>query len=155
MCKWKVPFKYTWTDTFISNGKPRRSQEKCCMRNEYVILCPQMPGLKKWSGRIISIIISKPTWFYLWGLVYCPNLPNTGFPDNWYYTVSMEMRSCLVKLLPCGDYMSSQHGAVCLPAVWDRSQTWSSWPLASPLASLRLPILSDLRWKDDHIQAQL
>lgn len=28
------------TDTFLSNGK-RRSQEKCCVRNEYVTLCPE------------------------------------------------------------------------------------------------------------------
>ena len=29
------------TDTFLSNGKRRRSQEKCCVRNEYVTLCPE------------------------------------------------------------------------------------------------------------------
>lgn len=59
-----------------------------------------MSGFRKWSGRVISIIISNLSCLYLWGLVYCPNLWNTEFPDNWHYTMSVEMWSYLIKLLP-------------------------------------------------------
>lgn len=40
------------TDTFLSNGKQRRSQEKCCVRNEYVSFCPECLAFQKvvWKG---------------------------------------------------------------------------------------------------------